>query len=47
MISGPLEENLLTMGAWPMKEAALPSPIDALAANLVKNPLSPLNVCCS
>lgn len=47
MIFGPLEENLLTIGAWPLKEAALPSPIDALAASLVGNPLASLNVCCS
>lgn len=47
MKSGPLEDNLLTTGAWPMKEATLPSPIAAFAANLVANPFSSLQVSCS
>lgn len=47
MKSGPLEDNLLTTGAWPMKEASLPSPIAAFAANLVANPFSSLQVSCS
>jgi hypothetical protein len=47
MKSGPLAENLLTIGPPPLKEATLPSPIAALAQNLVTNPLSSLFVCCS
>lgn len=45
--SGPLEENLLTMGARPSNEATLPSPMPACALNLIATPLSSLWVCCS
>lgn len=44
MKSGPLEENLLTVGDCLLKEATLPSPIAALALNLVTNPLLSLSV---
>lgn len=47
MKSGPLDENLLTLGARPSNEATLPSPKAACALNLVANPLSSLSVCCS
>lgn len=44
MISGPLEENLLTTGDRPVKEATLPSPTAALAQNCVAVPFSSLLV---
>lgn len=47
MKSGPLEENLLTAGSWPKKEATLPSPIAAFALNLLTNSFSFLCVCSS
>ena len=47
MISGPLEENLLTIGDRPVKEANLPSPTAALAPNSLTVPLSSLLVCSS
>lgn len=39
MKSGPLEENLLTMGARPVKKLILPSPIAALPLNLTASPV--------
>ena len=45
--SGPLEENLLTIGASAPKEATLPSPIAALALNSLTKPLASLYVFCS
>lgn len=47
MISGPLEENLLTIGDLPVKEASLPSPTAAKAPNSVAVPFSFLFVCSS
>lgn len=47
MIFGPLEENLLTMGDRPVKEAILPSPTAATAPNSMAVPLSSLLVCSS
>lgn len=38
MISGPLEENLLTTGDLPVKEASLPSPTAAKAPNSIAFP---------
>lgn len=45
--SGPLEENLLTIGARPSKNATLPSPIAACAQILVTRPVASLRICCS
>lgn len=47
MIFGPLEENLLTTGDRPVKEAILPSPTAATAPNSMAVPLSSLLVCSS
>lgn len=44
MISGPLEDNLLTTGDLPVKEASLPSPNAAPAPNSVAAPPSSLLV---
>lgn len=42
MKSGPLEENLLTVGTWSLKQAILPSSMAALAVNLVTSPFPSL-----
>lgn len=47
MISGPLEENLLTVGICLSKTAVLPSPMEALPPYLITHPRSVLLVCSS